>query len=383
MASAQSNKSRDWRRGPWSRLCRGAICSVEDHRGSGPDEQRPHRQGEVCPSESLLRTPTPNSILTGPSLRRRFEQNQEDCTFTVLALLPTATEDILDALPVENITHQLQQKKAERAGRSASAGTSEVAASEMSSGPPSVAGDDGKSLSSFQSEGYIHASQMAASTTGSANMGLQTPKKSKAQLWNELKIKCGYPSSWTPRQRARLHVVAITRSYTLLYTVSLLTLLTRIQLNLLGRRNYLSSVVSLASHPLHESTISLENHDDVNAEQEYGSDFETNRKFLTFSWWLLHRGWRDIMERVEAAVKEDFGPLNPREDITMERLSALTLDIRRKVEGATEEERRYVNEKDLCSIEASKLTKPSEIANGSRTSSHHAIKKSLSSKNPA
>lgn len=75
-------------------------------------------------------------------------------------------------------------------------------------------------------------------------------------------------------------------------------------------------------------------------EQEYGNDFETNRKFLTFSWWLLHRGWRDIMERVESAVKEEFGPLNPREDITREKLSALTLDIRRKVEGATEEERR-------------------------------------------
>lgn len=129
-------------------------------------------------------------------MRRRFEQNQEDCTFTVLALLPTATEDILVALPVENITHQLQQKKAERTGRSASAGTSEVAPSEMSSGPPSVAGDDGKSLSSFQSEGYIHASQMAASSSGNADMSLQTPRKSKAQLWNEVKIKCASPSSW-------------------------------------------------------------------------------------------------------------------------------------------------------------------------------------------
>lgn len=126
--------------------------------------------------------------------------------------------------------------------------------------------------------------------------------------------------------------------------MSLLTLLTRIQLNLLGRRNYLSSVVSLASHPLHEPTISLENHDDVNLEQEYGNDFETNRRFLTFSWWLLHRGWRDIMERIEAAVKEVFGPLNPREDITMAKLSELTLDIRRKVEGATEEERRWILE---------------------------------------
>jgi len=126
----------------------------------------------------------------------------------------------------------------------------------------------------------------------------------------------------------------------LIYTLSLLTLLTRIQLNLLGRRNYLSSVVSLASHPPNDSTISLENHDDDRAEQTYGNDFETNRKFLTFSWWLLHRGWRDVMEKVDAAVKEVFGPINPREDVSFEKLSSLVVEVRKKVEGATEEERR-------------------------------------------
>ena len=133
---------------------------------------------------------------------------------------------------------------------------------------------------------------------------------------------------------------AINRSFTLLYTLSLLTLLTRIQLNLLGRRNYLSSVVSLASHSSQDPTISLENHDDDNVDQAYGNDFETNRKFLTFSWWLLHRGWRELMLQIEEAVKEVFGPLNPREDIQLDRLSALILDVRRKIEGATPEERR-------------------------------------------
>lgn len=34
--------------------------------------------------------------------------------------------------------------------------------------------------------------------------------------------------------------------------------------------------------------------------------------------------------------------LNPREEITIERLSELTLEVRKKIEGATEEERRYV-----------------------------------------
>jgi hypothetical protein len=48
------------------------------------------------------------------------------------------------------------------------------------------------------------------------------------------------------------------------------------------------------------------------------------------------------METVIQAVKEVFGPLNPREDITLERLAELILEVRKKVEGATEEERRYV-----------------------------------------
>ncbi|KAI9766828.1 MAG: peroxin [Geoglossum simile] len=261
------------------------------------------------------------------NLRRRFEQNQEDCTFTVLALLPTATENVLDALRVESITHELQQKKAENLAQSV--GAADIASSELSSGPPSVIDDDGRSLQSFQSEGYVHASQsLAEPSPGGTTEGVgqvvvqQRARKSKAKLWNELKIS------------------SITRAFTLLYTLSLLTLFTRIQLNLLGRRNYLSSVVSLASHPPNESTINLENHDDDNLEHAYGNDFETNRRYLTFSWWLLHRGWKDIMAKVEVSVREVFGSLSPREDITLERLSELVLQVRKKVEGSTETERR-------------------------------------------
>jgi peroxin-3 len=125
----------------------------------------------------------------------------------------------------------------------------------------------------------------------------------------------------------------------LIYTLALLTLLTRIQLNLLGRRSYLSSVVSLATGGMEQSTISLENHDDDNPDQAYGNDFETNIRYLTFSWWLLHRGWREVMLKVEAAVKEVFGGLSPRDDIGMQRFSELTLEVRKKVEGATEAER--------------------------------------------
>ncbi|WEW56626.1 peroxin [Emydomyces testavorans] len=248
--------------------------------------------------------------VVGVGLRRRFEQNQGDCTFTVLALLPTATENILAALPVEELTNELQLK---RAARLAKLSAHEVQGSEMSSGPPSMTEDD---VSSLRSDNYVHASQMVNPATEEQE---QKPR-SRTQLWNDLKIN------------------SLTRSFTLLYTLSLLTLLTRIQLNLLGRRNYLSSVVALASPPQNPSTISLE--DDDNPEHAFGNDFETNRRYLTFSWWLLHRGWKDLMKEVETAVNEVFGPVNPRDDMSHERFSELTLAVRKRVEGATSEERR-------------------------------------------
>lgn len=250
------------------------------------------------------------------NLRRRFEQNQTDCTYTVLALLPTAAENIIDALPVEELTKELQQKRAERLAR---LNAGEATGSDLSSVPPSLPDDDRRSLSSFQSEGYVHASQVGDSSVNSD--GQPRPKRNKTQLWNEVKI------------------TSVTRSFTMIYTLSLLTIFTHIQLNLLGRRNYLSSVISLATPPANASTIRLEDHDDE-LTQTLGDDFETNRRYLAFSWWLLHRGWKDLMGRVQAAVEEVFGPLNPREDISLAKLSELTLQIRKKVEGSTEDERR-------------------------------------------
>lgn len=126
---------------------------------------------------------------------------------------------------------------------------------------------------------------------------------------------------------------AITRAYTLIYTLGLLTMLTRVQLNLLGRRSYLSSVVSLATGS-NSATISLENNDDDNSAQAYGDDFEVNRKYLTFSWWLLNKGWLDVAQRVEAAVRQVFGQTSPRDQLSLETFAAMTSQVRRLVEGS-------------------------------------------------
>lgn len=111
------------------------------------------------------------------NLEIRFRSNQQDCTYTVLALLPTIRDEIISALPVEEITEQLQHERQERLKRLAA---SEAASSEYPSAPPSVV-DDASTAS------FIHASQ-----TSSDGSSLLRPKRSKAQLWQDMKINCEF-----------------------------------------------------------------------------------------------------------------------------------------------------------------------------------------------
>jgi peroxin-3 len=150
------------------------------------------------------------------SLRRRFEQNQEDCTFTVLALLPTATANILEAMNTEKITYEIQQMKGSATARTRSIG---------STSPPSMSetnatDDDGRSIItvSAQSEGGMHTTQISVATPSSTAvseggapdtpqtlmvppMVPQKPRKTKRQLWDELTISCELNQGSTSDQR--------------------------------------------------------------------------------------------------------------------------------------------------------------------------------------
>ena len=133
------------------------------------------------------------------SLRRRFEQNQEDCTFTVLALLPTATSNVLSVMNTEQITYEIQQIKASAKGLKS--GLSESAASPPSIADTTMTEDDGKSMGtsvSMHSDSGIHVSQIAAptpfaaaaSTPEGATAAPQVSRKSKRQLWDDLTVSC-------------------------------------------------------------------------------------------------------------------------------------------------------------------------------------------------
>lgn len=126
----------------------------------------------------------------------------------MLALLPTATANILEAMNTEKITLEIQQMKGVKGSRS----------SDSSGAPPSIADttlteEEGKSTISLQSESGIHASQVAlptpSATGDGAQDGAQPPpssagqklRRTKRQLWDDLTISCRCRTSRLLRYR--------------------------------------------------------------------------------------------------------------------------------------------------------------------------------------
>lgn len=115
--------------------------------------------------------------------------------------------------------------------------------------------------------------------------------------------------------------LAFTRALTIIYSTTLLSLLTNIQLNLIGRSKYVQSMLQLHHEELlrerrqfNLSIASLfwSSITDLNQIEENSIDIPdiyaitevTELKFFTLSWWLLHVGWKDVRERVRRSVEE-------------------------------------------------------------------------------
>ena len=102
-----------------------------------------------------------------------------------------------------------------------------------------------------------------------------------------------------------------------MYSIVLLSLFTHIQLSILGRSKYLQSVLEQEEEErvkdamrLDISTLLLgmwgsQDNDDT-AQTIEPIDEETERKYLTLSWWLCNIGWKDVGERVRRGVEEVF-----------------------------------------------------------------------------
>lgn len=248
------------------------------------------------------------------NLKRRFEQNQQDATFTIMALLPSLANQITEKYPVEKITQELQAKRGEKTNNKTSATiTSEPDSESRMSDSVQTLPSETSAASEQQQQQTSEQQEVSSVETQS----LHQPKKSKTQLWKDLKIQ------------------SLTRAFTLIYTSSLLVFFTRLQLNILGRKNYVVSVIKLAEKRA-SNQISMEdfendiaselphlassNDDNMAFEEE---ELQINRMYLTFSWWLLNKGWVALSERIEDAVISVFDSINPRTDLSLSEFSDL------------------------------------------------------------
>ncbi|TPX37283.1 hypothetical protein SeMB42_g06962 [Synchytrium endobioticum] len=186
------------------------------------------------------------------NLRKRFEQNQHDCSCTISSLLPNLSEPLLSGLNVEAITQKLQQSRRE--------------------GSTPIPGE-----------------------------------KNKLELWEDVKL------------------LGFTRTIAAVYIVTLLTALTHVQLNLLGRFIYLDSVKVLMHKDRKQSLVD-------EARPRTGLSIEAERKFLTFGWYLLNIGWKNCVDRVRKAVDQVIGNVSLKESTTYDSLLAYLDQVRAQVE---------------------------------------------------
>ena len=115
-------------------------------------------------------------------------------------------------------------------------------------------------------------------------------------------------------------LAAFTRTLTVIYSITLLTLFTHIQLNILGRSKYIQSMIqqerdervresfqyATSVYSMFWGDKSLEDPDTDELEESENVSEETEQKYLTLSWWILHVGWKDVGERVRRGVEEVF-----------------------------------------------------------------------------
>ncbi|EER32494.1 conserved hypothetical protein [Candida tropicalis MYA-3404] len=209
-------------------------------------------------------------LLFKQQIKQRFIQTQQDCYYTILALLPVLATPIIDALPVELITQALRLKKS---GGSKSSTTNEN--NELTTDNLNLLDNNNDPESKLSI--YMN--------------------KSKIELWNLLKIK------------------SITRILTLMYTMSGLLLITRLQLNILARRSYLESAIQMAGVK------------SINHEIDPHENYIIEQSYLSLSWWLLNKGWMNLNSIIEALVIAKFEKITPKSELSVESFEQSLLDI--------------------------------------------------------
>jgi peroxin-3 len=140
-------------------------------------------------------------------------------------------------------------------------------------------------------------------------------------------------------------LLTFTRTLTILYSTTLLSLFTTVQLTLLGRSKYVEAILQLERDERSRENVELNfssspfgrgldmvDLEMTSAFEEGDISDELEGKFLSLSWWILHVGWKDVGERVRRGVEEVFDGVSLKSKLGAIDLHRLVNDVRRRVE---------------------------------------------------
>lgn len=249
-------------------------------------------------------------------IKKKYQQTQQDCLFTIIALLPTLSGAIYKLMPVENITKQLLSKrnnnnKSKQSVSNASSsknnnGNNNLTLSEFASESAgsdttninSVINDNNNNNKDINDQDNNDNNNINNNNNETTSPTTTSDPVTKSQLWNELKIK------------------SLTRLLTLVYSNSLLIILIKLQLNLLARKDYLETSMEAAD----VNVLDKENGDSGNSTQQ---DYIIEQSYLSLSWWLLNNGYVTIYEKCLEAIDLVFKEVNAKTELTFNEFSVL------------------------------------------------------------
>ncbi|KXS21470.1 hypothetical protein M427DRAFT_141994 [Gonapodya prolifera JEL478] len=222
------------------------------------------------------------------NLARRFARNNQDTAWAAAALFPAVLGQLLEAMRVEELTARLQGKQPAAVGAARAA---------LSAAAATVSGGvDGK-----------------PGSPAPAPVAVEQPldKDAKLRLWNDLKI------------------LAFARTLASVYILNLLSILVQTQICLLGRGSYLESILS-ADEETPDKTVVVPV---AFAETRRSPvDAQTEREFLSFSWYLINVGYRPLLERARWAVEETLGNVALKQPVTFDDFVTYIENARAKIE---------------------------------------------------
>ena len=224
-------------------------------------------------------------------IKKRFSQTQKDCYMTFLSFLPVLTEPIYKELDVEQVTKELKLIRSRKVIPLSSEGKSELIS------------DDLLSNTTQGTEGDLKFKNLDPSTG-----------KSKVELWNELKN------------------ISLTRFLTLIYSETLLIILLHLQLNIISRKSYLKTAIKLASQSQGIELIDLDRNPGGMANNEVEEKDLPEQAFLSFTWWLLNRGWVKLNEIVSESVDSIFNEIDLRQELTVDEFANLIFEVQKSID---------------------------------------------------